>query len=610
MFWPLWIISKLALVSTAFSERTEILNILAFIVVTGAGEIFLRKVALYLVARRSERSIAYFATLGNLFYAFCLIIDQRVVSAFGRPLDATLMREGAAAMPVATMLSLFSLRDWAFISLALLTPLALRYRHSMYAIYDKIALPRVWQTAAFAGFISLSVFFYSGGAGGLVPAVIRLPVLALTPMPGQQNTGKPAAATESVVAKPSVRSTVLSETNVLFVILESTGSRYIFDDKLTLPGAGMPMPFLKKLTGQSLYLARHYASSNSSPRAVFSLFTGLYPEASPDFFSLDKVLRIRTVNTYLSPAEQFLVTPTATEWYFPAALLVNNGLTDIIGISKLKFTEKRTHPDDARNEIQTADFFIARLLSAREPFFSVYISFAPHYPYHDYGEDWQITAGSERLDRYVNNLRLLDAQLEKFIGALEKRGILQNTVVVIVGDHSEAFKQHPGNYIHSLYSYEENLAVPALIYAPGRVTPRIINDLTTHADIAPTLLDILNIPYTSDAFQGKSALSAAKRDHIFAYGNEGTITAYGANDVKLQYVPGEFCRTFHLVTDPLERKALGCKGHERLKAAAHQFATTQTDYLLARQQNALKQIEDKEIARGHAVPRRRRSRSS
>lgn len=375
------------------------------------------------------------------------------------------------------------------------------------------------------------------------------------------------------------------KTNIVFVVLESTGSRYVFDEKLTKPGEGVPMPYLKKLSAESLYLARHYATANSSPRALFSIFTGLYPEAAEEFFSLKRTLAIRTLNKFTDTVSQWLVTPCATEWYFPSGLFRNNGLTDIVGKSRLVFPQALTEPSDARNEIQAADYFASRLVSAAEPFFAVYISFAPHYPYHDYGDAWRVAPGGTRLDRYVNNLRLLDRQLEKFMLTLGKRGILSNTAVVIVGDHSEAFKQHKGNYIHSLHSYEENLAVPALLYYPRQIKPGVITATTSHVDIVPTLLDALAIEHSPRDFQGESLLRPLARKYIYAYGNEGTVTAYDRGTTKVQRLKNGECRMFDLATDAQEQTPAVCDARSEAFQSADQYLRSQLTLLQRLQEN-------------------------
>lgn len=601
MFWPLFIISRIVMVIAARSDHTDLNLALPLIAVSSVLEITVRRFALRFIPQWPFAAQVVAATAGNLFYAACLVTDLRVLAAFGRPLDLQLFREGAAAMPVATALSLLTLRDWLFIAAALLTPVKML----MWNRYpEETSVPlrrRLIFFVAPALIVAVGALTYAAPLTHLVPAVLRVPALmvvnALSGSPAAlaaaNRVEKPLSLKLSKARLPAVyhdENLLQGKTNVLVLVLESTGSRYVFDESLTMPGRGVPMPFLQKLSRESFYLSRHYSPSNTSPRALFSIFTGHYPEVSSEFFSLKRGLKIRGWNTYLPAETRFLVTPCATEWYFPNGLFRNNGISEIIGKSHLDIPERRTEPSDARNEIQSAEYFIQRLEAAKQPFFSVYISFAPHYPYHDYGPEWKVARGETRLSHYVNNLRLLDAQIEKIFTALKNRGMLDNTVVVIVGDHSEAFYQHKGNFIHSLFSYEENLAVPALIYYPAGLLPQQVTRVTTHADLGPTVLDLLKIRHAPGDFQGESLLRHENRDYVFAYGNEGTVSVYGKDGIKLQLVKSGTCQVFDLKADSGETKPLPCTGYEALSAAARQFVAGQMPHLNGLQATLKKDI--------------------
>lgn len=589
MFWPLFFVSRIVMVIAARADHIELNLALPLIGVSSVLELTVRGVAQRVISPWSHGAQLIAATAGNAFYAVCLVTDLRVLAAFGRPLDLQLYREGAAAMPVSTVLSLLMLRDWLFIATALLTPVKmllwdLRREEFVVPLQRRL----VFYSAAVL-VVMTGAFTYAAPLTNLVPSVLRVPALMVANVLGNSPVALAAAnrveSTSLRLTKSSLPTVYHDEnllqgkTNVLVLVLESTGSHYVFDESLTLPGRGVPMPFLQKLSRESLYLSKHYSPSNTSPRALFSIFTGHYPEVSSEFFSLKRGLKVRGWNTLLPAETRFLVTPCATEWYFPNGLFRNNGISDIVGKSNLDIPERRTEPSDARNEIQSADYFVKRLETAKEPFFSVYISFAPHYPYHDYGPDWKVARRERRLDQYVNNLRLLDAQIEKFFAALRKRGVLEKTVVVIVGDHGEAFYQHKGNFIHSLFSYEENLAVPALIYYPAGLRPRVVSRVTTHADLGPTVLDLLKIKHAPAEFQGESLLRNENRDHVFSYGNEGTVSVYGKNSIKLQLLKSGTCQVFDLTADATERKPLLCTGHEAMQAAAKQFAAAQMLHL-------------------------------
>lgn len=302
--------------------------------------------------------------------------------------------------------------------------------------------------------------------------------------------------------------------NILFFVLESSGADYVFDTSL---GNQTPMPFLQRMTREGLYLSNHFTTANNTAKAAFSLFTGLYPSTGRKIVAMEKNMVIPTLNRYL-PAEYdyFLIHPTEPEWTFPPFLFLNNGLHD--------FYNQETLPPDhhpapnglARNEIDSFDFLITRLDGASEPFLGIYWSFIPHFPYADYGPEFRILPGTTKRQAYYNNLRTLDAQLQRVYDHLVQTGLADRTLLVFVGDHGEAFGQHPRVWAHTFGFNSEMFRVPMLFWQPKLVAPQVIGFPTSHVDVTPTLLDILGIPHDETRFQGESVLRGPpRRKYIF-----------------------------------------------------------------------------------------------
>lgn len=146
---------------------------------------------------------------------------------------------------------------------------------------------------------------------------------------------------------------------------------------------------------------------------------------------------------------------------------------------------------------------------------------------------------------------------------------MDKTILVLVGDHGEAFGQHPHNYTHSRQSYNENLRTPAILYQPKLFAPRVISAPTSHVDIVPTLLTALGASYDPAMLQGESLFSSKfKRRYIFAYGNEDTLTSVGADLTKLQVsLRDGSCWVYTLATDPDEKIRKSCQPYQdQLKA--------------------------------------------
>jgi hypothetical protein len=367
--------------------------------------------------------------------------------------------------------------------------------------------------------------------------------------------------------------------NLVIFIMESVGTRYMFD---TSDGNPMPMPFLYKISKEGWFLKKHYTASNISTKAVFSIMSGMY-----DFFNREAMgtrsdAEIPAVYNWLGEGyDRFLVTPSSISWYFPTKFVKNSGLSKIHSYENLKFKIKEEFHSVrhyiARDEIQTVDFFIRRLSQAREPFVGIYISFAAHFPYFDYGEEYRIRKDDGRLiSRYYNNLNLLDHMIKRIYNHLKEQGLLERTILVIMGDHGQAFGQHhPNNFMHYRYSYNENLETPAILYQPALFNPKTFWFSTSHVDILPTLLDAMKIPYPPKAFDGESLFKHKWRQNpIYFYGHEESVSSLDTDLIKVQYsLKKNSCRVFDLRVDPDEKNPLDCSLYPLQLEALHKFVS-------------------------------------
>ena len=374
--------------------------------------------------------------------------------------------------------------------------------------------------------------------------------------------------------------------NIVLVILESVGTRYIFD---TSGGDPMPMPFLHRISREGWFLRKHYTTSNVSTKAVFSLLTGLYDFFSRETFGTRPDADVPALYNWLGKGyDTFLVTPSSISWYFPTKFVRNSGLSEIHSYENLKFKIKEEFHSlghyIARDEVQTVDFFMKRLSKAKEPFLGIYISFAAHFPYFDYGEDYRVRKDDGRLiSRYSNNLALLDRMMKRIYDHLQEQGLLGRTILVIVGDHGQAFGQHhPNNFMHYRYSYNENLEAPAILYQPALFKPRVFEFPTSHVTLLPTLLDAIRISYSPAVMDGESLFNNGPRQKtIFFYGYEESISSLDSDQIKVQYsLKRERCWAFDLRTDPDEENPLDCSSYSPRLEALRKFTRNHDSNLL------------------------------
>jgi arylsulfatase A-like enzyme len=110
---------------------------------------------------------------------------------------------------------------------------------------------------------------------------------------------------------------------------------------------------------------------------------------------------------------------------------------------------------------------------------------------------------------YDAGLRTLDRTLGELFRGLERRGILEDTVVVLTADHGEEFQEH-GRMWHGQSVYGEMMHVPLVIRWPaGLDTGKVIEEPVQLVDVMPTLLDLSRLEHPA-GMQGHSLLPLMK----------------------------------------------------------------------------------------------------
>jgi arylsulfatase A-like enzyme len=105
---------------------------------------------------------------------------------------------------------------------------------------------------------------------------------------------------------------------------------------------------------------------------------------------------------------------------------------------------------------------------------------------------------------YDGGIRYVDTQLQGLFEWLESKGLLDDTMIVIVADHGEEFLEH-GRFGHEQVYFMPNLHVPLLFYVPGHA-PRLVDETVELVDVMPTILELLGLPPHAPAM-GRSLVS-------------------------------------------------------------------------------------------------------
>lgn len=145
--------------------------------------------------------------------------------------------------------------------------------------------------------------------------------------------------------------------------------------------------------------------------------------------------------------------------------------------------------------------------SLREPFFAWAHYFDPHQPFAPPTPYDQLYATHP----YDGEIAYADGCFGRLIARLKELGVWDRTAVVFVADHGEGLGEHD-EATHSMLLYETTLHVPLIIRIPGQPPRRVAQPVGT-VDIAPTLLDLLEIPNPPE-MQGRSLLPAMQGSEL------------------------------------------------------------------------------------------------
>jgi len=297
--------------------------------------------------------------------------------------------------------------------------------------------------------------------------------------------------------------------NVVLIVLESTAARY-----LGLYGGGRdPMPVLTELGRQAVVFDAAYAVYPESIKGLFATLCSRYPafntppetHARVPCISLAQSLAQAGYRTALFHSGRF-------EYLGMAPMIANRGFEMLKDAGSIGGIVRSSFGVDEPSTVARMLEWIDSLENG-ERFFLMYLPVAGHHPYA--APDPGPFDGAHDFGRYLNALHYGDAALGELLGGLRARRLDDRTLIAIQGDHGEAFGQHPDNFAHSLFIYDENVRIPYLIAAPGLMSEQVrMQRVASVIDTTPTILDLLGEPIPA-ANQGASLLEPESRPAFF-----------------------------------------------------------------------------------------------
>lgn len=134
-------------------------------------------------------------------------------------------------------------------------------------------------------------------------------------------------------------------------------------------------------------------------------------------------------------------------------------------------------------------------------------------PFADFFKSWMPEGISDKEyveAQYDGEVAYMDSCIPTIFNAMQKHGILDETIIALNGDHGETLYEHDCYFDHH-GMYDNVLHVPLLIRYPGKVPAgKRIKGYNQHKDLTPTLLDLAGIDTSQRTFDGRSLLPMIK----------------------------------------------------------------------------------------------------
>jgi arylsulfatase A-like enzyme len=319
--------------------------------------------------------------------------------------------------------------------------------------------------------------------------------------------------------------------NVIIVVLESTSTQFLN----VYGGEYATTPCLVAEAKNCLIFPNVYSNAGYSiPAAMpllLSIYPGtgwkLYPVAYPQLrgTSAAQVLRERGYRTAF-------MTGGLLQFQNMSRFYANRGLDVIEGAEE--FCKSGQGAMVSSWGMDDPPLFDAMLnwidQEPGRPFYMLAWTQQTHHPYtlgpHQVAIDMVNGASNERqrmLNLYLNDLHDVDAQLGRLFAHLRDRRIADQTLVVITGDHGEAFGfPHPW-FFHGTALYQESVNVPCIFWNPKLFHPGKRSDAVgAHVDLNPTIFDLLGLPLPA-AWQGRSLLDPWRPNRAYFSCNTGSL---------------------------------------------------------------------------------------
>ena len=317
-----------------------------------------------------------------------------------------------------------------------------------------------------------------------------------------------------------------SRKNVILILVESLRADVI-------GAAGQPkgiMPQVEALVETGWHFRNHYSSSSHSSYADITAISGIYPfwgERIHLYPASVSHPRPRIYDLLSSIGYRTAIFSSQNENWGGMLRYLESEHLDVLyhaddrSYGSAALGRKLSLNGGKGFDADTLESALHWMSEEDAPFFAYLNLQGSHYPYYfpeglprPFGEEMDVSdlnflnlppelIPAMRL-RYQDSLHYLDEQIGRLVAGLKAAGKWDDTLLIVTGDTGQAFGEH-GVTGHARDLYEEVVRTPLMIAGVDHAVKVNAAALSQHADIAPTVLDLLGLP-RYEGFQGTSLL--------------------------------------------------------------------------------------------------------
>lgn len=298
--------------------------------------------------------------------------------------------------------------------------------------------------------------------------------------------------------------------NIVFIILESFTAKLIHEK-----WKGVEItPNLNRLTKEGIYFSNFYASGDRTDEGLVSILSG-YP-AQPISYIINYQNKTAKLPSIIQDLKKINY---RTSFYYGGDINFANMKSYLLQSGMEKIIDKNDFPSEQFNakwgvhDHFVFDKLLADIKKEEQPYFKTILTLSSHPPF-----DTPIPTvikGSDDNSLFANSANYTDQALGDFITKLSREPIWENTLVILLADHSIP-------YLDNCHvSAPQKFKIP-MIWLGGALKDSIttITKFASQTDLANTLLGQLN-QVTSKFEYSKNIFSSSSKSFAFYTFNHG-----------------------------------------------------------------------------------------